>query len=141
MRLHEARTLRKQMETTFEKAAPAMTADEVIANRVMCKAWTAGKHTVGEVYMVDGQPWQCYQDYDNAVYPDIVPGSTAWPTFNKPYHGTTPETALPFVAPTHAEDRYKDGEYMIWTDGTLQLCVRDTAYGPDNDPNAWEVQA
>lgn len=141
MRLHEARNLRKQMEATFEKAAPVMTADEVIQNKVMCKAWEKGKHTVGEVYMVDGQPWQCYQDYDNAVYPDIVPGSTAWPTFNKPYHGTTPETALPFVEPTHAEDRYRSGEYMIWADGTLQLCVRDTAYGPDNDPNAWEVAA
>lgn len=131
--------LRGQMETVYQLATPSMTADEVIANRVMCKAWTAGKHTVGEVYRVDGQPWQCYQDYDNLTHPDIVPGSTAWPTFNKPYHGTTPETARPFVAPTHSQDIYKAGEYMIWTDGTLQLCVRDTAYGPDNDPNAWEV--
>ena len=138
----ETSRVRMQMEQTFEKAAPIMTADEVIQNRIMCKVWQPGAHEVGEVYTTpDGQPWYCYADYDNAVYPDIVPGSTAWPTFNKPYHGTTPETALPFVAPTHAEDRYKAGEYMIWTDGTVQLCVRDTTYGLDYDPNAWEGQA
>ena len=140
MTVREATELRSQMETVFEKAAPAMTADEVITNRVMCKVWKTGKHTAGEVYTTpDGQPWNCYQDYDNAVYPDIVPGSAAWPTFNKPYHGTTPETALPFVAPTHSQDIYKAGEYMIWTDGTVQRCVRDTSYSPEHDPNAWEA--
>ena len=139
MTMKEAKAMRASMEQTFAKAAPSMTADEVIQNRVLCKAWTAGKHSVGEVYMVVDQPWSCYQDYDNAVHPDIVPGSTAWTTFNKPYHGTTPETALPFVQPTHSQDIYKSGEYMIWTDGTLRLCVRDTSYSPEHDPNAWEA--
>ena len=138
MTVRGAMELRYQIETVFEKAAHIMTADEVIQNRNMCKAWENGKHTVGEVYMVDGQPWNCYQAYDNDVYPDIVPGSAAWHTFNKPYHGTTPETALPFVAPTHAEDIYKAGEYMIWTDGVMKKCVLNTSYGPDNDQNAWE---
>ena len=134
----ETNRVRAQMEQTFEKAAMSMTADEVIQNRTMCKEWKAGKHTAGEVYVVDGQPWNCYQAYDNAVYPDIVPGSTAWPTFNKPYHGTTPETALPFVAPTQSQDIYKAGEYMIWTDGVMKKCIRNTSFGPDNDPGAWE---
>ena len=140
MKRKEAYAMRAQIEGLFEKAAPTMTADEVIQNRVLCKAWAKGKHSVGEVYTTpDGQPWSCYQAYDNAVYPDIFPGSTAWPTFNKPYHGTTPETALPFVQPTHSQDIYKSGEYMIWTDGTLRLCVRDTSYSPEHDPNAWEA--
>ena len=140
MTVREMAELRGQMETVFEKAAPVMTADEVITNRVMCKAWAEGKHTAGEVYEADGQIWQCIQDYDNAVYPDIIPGGAAWGTFHKPYHGTTTETAMPWVAPTGAHDIYKDGEYMIWTDGTVQRCVRDTAYGPDSDFDAWEVQ-
>ena len=140
MTVREMAELRGQMETVFEKAAPVMTADEVIANRVMCKAWAEGKHTAGEVYEADGQIWQCIQDYDNAVYPDIIPGGAAWGTFHKPYHGTTTETAMPWVAPTGAHDIYKDGEYMIWADGTVQRCVRDTAYGPDSDFDAWEVQ-
>lgn len=141
MKRSEAYALRAQMESTFEKATLNMTADEVIQNRVLCKPWKPGKHSVGEVYTVNGQPWSCYQAYDNAVYPDIVPGSAAWPTFNKPYHGTTPETALPFVQPSHSQDIYKSGEYMIWTDGTVKKCVRDTAYSPEHDPNAWEGQA
>ena len=140
MRLQEAKALRKQMEATFEKAAPVMTADEVIENRVLCKAWAAGVHTVGEVYTVGNQPWECYQPYDNAVYPDIVPGNAAWFTFNRPYHGTTPETALPWIAPTHSGDIYRAGEYMIWVDGLVKRCVRDTSFGPDYDPNAWEAQ-
>lgn len=138
MKRSEAYALRAQMEKTFALATVNMNADEVIENRALCKAWRAGSHTMGEVYMAAGQPWQCYQAYDNAVYPDIVPGSTAWPTFNKPYHGTTAETALPWVAPTHSGDIYKTGEYMIWTDGAVKKCIRDTSFGPDYDPDAWE---
>lgn len=138
MKLSEARALRAQMETTFAKAAPAMTADEIISNRTLCKPWTPGVHTVGEVYTANGQPWECYQAYDNAVYPDITPDNAAWATFNKPYHGTTAETALPWVAPTHSGDIYKTGECMVWTDGLVKRCVRDTSFGPDYDPDAWE---
>lgn len=140
MRVTEAAALRTQMEAVYQLATPSMTPDEVIQNRVMCKVWQPGYHVIGEVYSVDGQPWYCYADYDNDIYPDVVPGSTAWPTFNKPYHGTTPETALPFVQPTHSQDIYKSGEYMIWTDGTLKKCIRNTSFGPDDDPNAWEAQ-
>ena len=139
MTVREMAELRGQMETVFEKAAPVMTADEVIANRVMCKAWAAGKHTAGEVYEADGQIWQCIQDYDNAVYPDIIPGGAAWGTFHKPYHGTTKETAMPWVAPTGAHDMYLAGEYMIWIDGTVQKCLSDTPYSPVDYAAAWEV--
>ena len=139
MRLQEARTLRKQMETTFEKAAPVMTNDEVITNRVLCKVWEAGKHTVGEVYSTGEQLWQCIQDYDNAVYPDIMPLNPAWNTFHKPYHGTTKETAMPWVAPTGAHDMYLTGEFMIWIDGTVQKCLSDTPYSPVDYAAAWEV--
>lgn len=139
MTIREAEELRVQMETTFEKAAPVMTNDEVITNRVMCKAWAEGKHTAGEVYEADGQIWQCIQDYDNAVYPDIIPGGAAWNTFHKPYHGTTKETAMPWVAPTGAHDMYLAGEYMIWIDGTVQKCLSDTPYSPVDYAAAWGV--
>jgi len=139
MKLKEAYAMRASMEQTFAKAAPSMTADEVIQNRVLCKAWTAGKNSAGEVYMVDGQPWKCIQDYDNAVYPDIAPGKAAWGTFHTPYHGTTKETALPWVAPTGAHDMYLSGEYMVWTDGLVYRCIADTSYGPADYAPAWEV--
>lgn len=139
MKRSEAYALRAQMETTFEKATPNMTGDEVIQSRVLCKPWKPGKHSPGEVYTAEGQPWSCYQAYDNTVYPGIVPGSAAWPTFNKPYHGTTPETALPFVQPTHSQDIYKAGEYMVYTNGFTYKAVLDTAFSPEENPSAWEV--
>ena len=100
--------------------------------------WAAGRHSPGDIYAADGQVWACYAAYDNAVYPDIRPGTAAWYTFNRPLHGRTPQTARPFVAPTHAEDIYRAGEYMT-LDGELYACVRDTSFGPAEDPDAWEA--
>lgn len=134
----EAKALRGKMEAVYEKAAPAMTADEAIWFMELCKAWETGKHTTGEVYRANGQLWQCIQDYDNAVYPDIVPGGSAWGTFHKPYHGTSAETALNWVAPTGAHDMYLAGEYMIWTDGAVYKCLSGTAYSPEEYAGAWE---
>lgn len=100
--------------------------------------WAAGRHEVGAIYNAGGQTWECYAAYDNAVYPDIIPGSTAWPTFNRPLHGKTPETARPFVSPTHSMDIYRADEYMT-LDGVTYRCKRDTAYSHAQDPDAWEV--
>lgn len=103
--------------------------------------WTAGAHTVGQIYNADGQTWECYQAYDNAVYPDIAPGNSAWFTFNRPLHGKTPETARPWVAPTHSMDIYQNGEHMIWTDGTVRRCIaaNGTNFSPDEYPAGWET--
>lgn len=139
MTVSEAVILRTQMEAVYQLATPSMTPDEAIQNRVMCKPWEKGKHAVGEVYEAIGQVWQCIQNYDNETYPDIVPGNAAWGTFHKPYHGTTKETAMPWVAPTGAHDMYLTGEYMIWTDGTIQKCLSSTAYSPEEYGGAWEV--
>ena len=139
MTVTEAAALRIQMETVYQLATPSMTPDEIIQNRVMCKPWEKGSHTVGEVYEAIGQVWQCIQSYDNEVYPDIDPGNAAWGTFHKPYHGTTKETALPWVAPTGAHDMYLTGEYMVWTDGLIYKCLSSTAYSPEDYAGAWEV--
>ena len=141
MKRSEAYALRAQMEATFAKAAPSMTADEAITNRALCKPWVAGSHTAGEIYTAGGQIWSCIQAYDNAVYPDIVPGQAAWGTFHKPYHGTTKETAMPWVAPTGAHDMYLSGEYMVWTDGVTYLCKQNTNFSPAEYADAWEVAA
>jgi len=103
--------------------------------------WTAGAHTVGQIYNAEGQTWECYQAYDNATYPDIEPGNAAWFTFNRPLHGKTPETARPWVAPTHSKDIYQYGEYMIWTDGTIRRCIAEngTDFSPDDYPAGWET--
>lgn len=103
--------------------------------------WAPGNHTVGQIYNAEGQTWECYQAYDNAVYPDVKPGNAAWFTFSRPLHGKTPETARPWVQPTHSQDIYKPGECMIWTDGTVQRCVASngTDYSPAVYPSFWET--
>lgn len=103
--------------------------------------WVAGNHVAGEIYNAEGQTWECYQDYDNGTHPDITPGSAAWPTFNRPLHGKSRETARPWVQPTHAGDIYKQGEWMIWADGSYCRCIAPdgTSYSPDDYPAAWEV--
>lgn len=135
----EAIQMRKQMENIFDIAAASMTNDQAIENRVLCKAWALGVHAVGTVRSVDGYPYKCIQSHDTAEHPDIVPGSTAWPTFWIPLHGTTPETALPWLKPTCAEDMYKPGESMIYTDGLLYLNKQATDHSPTDYAAAWEV--
>lgn len=114
------------------------TADERIQCAALYPEWTAGAHTQGEIYTTQDQVWECYQPYDNAVHPDITPDSAAWYTFNRPLHGTSPETARYYVAPTGAHDMYHAGEYMIYTDGKLYVCKQDTAYSPSDYAAAWE---
>lgn len=57
--------------------------------------WTPGNHKTAEVYNTHTggdlekeweQTWECTQDYDSGVYPDIRPGSSAWHTFHRPLH-------------------------------------------------------
>lgn len=114
------------------------TADERILCAALYPVWAAGVHAQGDIYTVDGDPWECIQNYDNGVYPDISPGNAAWHTFNRPYHGTTLETARNFVQPTGAHDMYKAGEWMIYG-GKAYKCLSDTAYGPGDYYAAWEA--
>ena len=111
-----------------------------LAASALYPKWEEGQHAAGEVYTARGQVWECIQAYDNAVYPDIVPGNAAWGTFHRPLHATSPDTARPWVQPTGAHDIYKAGEYMM-LDGTLYKCLQDTAYSPAEYAAAWEAAA
>lgn len=137
MSVGDAESVRGDIEAVF--AAAELTDDEKIASSYLCKDWVSGNHTVGETYNAIGQTWECYQAYDNDVYPDITPGNPAWYTFNRPLHGTSPETARPFVPVQGAHDMYHEGEYAIWTDGKIYRCKTDTAYSPADQPDAWEI--
>ena len=115
------------------------TADEIIMCSALYDEWMPGKHVAGDIFSVDGDVWECYQNYDNAVYPDIVPGGSAWFTFNRPYHGTSRETARNFVHPTGAHDLYKAGEWAV-QDGKFTKANQDTAYSLAEYPQAWDVE-
>lgn len=120
----------------FRQAAPTMTTDEVIQCRALAAEWAPGAYQVGDVRCVDGTPFRCVQAHDSSANPDWNPeqARALW----APYHGTEPETALPWTAPTGAHDIYKTGECMIWTDGRTLRAKRDTSFGPDENSAAWE---
>lgn len=112
-----------------------------IAVSALYEDWSPGAaYKVGDVRNAGGQTWECFQEHDSAVYPDISPEGTAWRTFWRPLHGNTPETARPFVEVQGAHDTYKAGEFMVWTDGTVRECIRETSFGPDEDPTAWSAR-
>lgn len=102
-------------------------------------SWTPGKYEVGDIRNSGDQTWECYQAHDDAKNPGIKPGTPAWFTFWRPLHGKSPQTARPFVPVQGAHDMYRAGEYMIWTDGTIQKCKQDTNFSPADYPQAWEV--
>ena len=109
---------------------------EINDNPAAIRLWHEGAHAVGDVRMYEGNPYKCVQAHDST-------GNPAWnPTVASlwmQYHGTTQETARPWIAPAGAHDMYLKGEYMIWTDGTVYRCVSDTAYSPEEFPQAWEA--
>lgn len=115
------------------------TADEIIMCSALWDEWEPGKHTVDEIFTVGGDPWKVYQSYDNAVYPDIAPGETAWATFNIPYHGTTRQTARAWVKPNNATDIYKVGEWCVFG-GKYYVSKRGTDFSPTEYPADWEEQ-
>lgn len=118
-----------------------MTADDTITVAALYDDWTEGAYQVGDIrlawYGGAHQPWKCRQEHDTATYPDITPDGTAWRTFWIPFHGTTPETAQDWIAPTMAEDIYKAGEYMVYQDKTYK-CLTDTNFSPEEQADAWE---
>lgn len=115
------------------------TADEIIMCSALYDEWNPGKHVTGDIFSVGGDIWECFQNYDNAVYPDIVPGNAAWFTFNRPYHGTSRETARNFVHPTGAHDIYKKGEWAV-QGGKFTECLSDTSYSLEEYSAAWGVR-
>lgn len=111
--------------------------DERIQVSGLYDTWKPGKYEVGDIRNHGGQTWECFQEHDNAVYPDIRPGNSAWFTFWRPLHGKSPETARPFAAVQGAHDMYKAGEYAVYG-GALYHCISDTAYSPEEYAAAWE---
>lgn len=104
---------------------------------VMARPWTPGSYVVGDVRVYDGIPYRCVQAHDSSANPAWTPDAT--PALWMQYHGTTPETARPWVAPAGAHDVYRAGEYMIWTDGQMYKCLQNTNFSPVEYARAWEV--
>ena len=112
--------------------------DEHIRASGLYDAWTAGKYEVGNIRNANGQTWECFQAHDNEEHPDVTPENSAWYTFWRPLHGKTPETARPWLKPQHGTtDIYHIGECMIYTDGKVYQCQRDTDFSPEEYAADW----
>ncbi len=121
----------------------SMTADDTISVASLYNEWTEGSYKVGDIrlawYGGTHQPWKCRQEHDTTTYPDITPDGSAWRTFWIPFHGTTPETAQNWIAPSGAHDQYEAGEYMVRTNGNTYLCKQATVYTPEEYAQAWKL--
>ena len=96
------------------------------------------QHDSGEVatHPETGYPYECMTAYDGTVQQDwTIDNRTLW----KPWHSRKKEYALLWEQPTGAHDMYKEGEYMIWTDGAVYKCTQDTNFSPTEYAQAWEV--
>ena len=110
---------------------------EVNEYQAAVREWQPGAFAVGDVRQRLGAPYKCVQAHDSTANPGWTPEAT--PALWMQYHGTTPESARPWIAPTGAHDMYKAGEYMIWTDGKTYKAKMDTAYSPADYPQAWDA--
>lgn len=110
---------------------------EVNEYQAAVREWKMGAYAIGDVRAYLGAPYKCVQAHDSTGNPTWTPDAT--PALWMQYHGTTEESARPWIAPTGAHDMYKAGEYMIYTDGKLYKCLSDTAYSPTDYAQAWQA--
>lgn len=127
--------MRRAMDALVGKIAE--NTEEVNAYTAAVREWKPGAFAVGDVRQRLGAPYKCVQAHDSTANPTWTPEAT--PALWMQYHGTTPESARPWIAPTGAHDMYKAGEYMIWTDGKTYKAKMDTAYSPADYAQAWEA--
>ena len=111
--------------------------EEVNQYTAAIRKWKPGPFAAGDVRQHMDIPYKCVQAHDSTANTRWTPDAT--PALWMQYHGTTPESARPWIAPTGAHDMYKAGEYMIWTDNKTYKAKMDTVYSPADYPQAWEV--
>ena len=131
----ELLSMRKALDGLVGKIVE--TPAEVNEYQAAVREWQPGVFVMGDVRQRLGAPYKCVQAHDSTANPGWTPEAT--PALWMQYHGTTPESARPWIAPTGAHDMYKAGEYMIWTDGRIKKPKMDTAYSPADYAQAWEV--
>ena len=127
----------KKIRTALDKHVININSDtkEINEYAEILRKWTPGNYVVGDVRVYDDIPYKCIQAHDSTGNETWNPSvASLWIQ----YHGTSIETARPWVAPTGAHDIYLAGEYMIWTDGSTYKCLSNTNFSPADYASAWE---
>ena len=127
--------IREQMDARIEDIKDDV--KKINESNLLIRNWTFGSHEVGEVRSYKDIPYRCVQAHTCTAEQNWAPPNV--PALWMQYHGTSPESARPWIQPLGAHDMYKNGEYMIWTDGKIYQCVLDTIYSPNDYIQAWNV--
>lgn len=127
----------KKIRAALDKHVINISSDtkEINEYAELLRKWIPGNYVVGDVRVYDGIPYKCIQAHDSTGNETWNPSvASLW----MQYHGTSIESARPWVAPTGAHDMYLAGEYMIWTDGLTYRCLSNTNFSPADYAAAWE---
>lgn len=114
-----------------------LTHTQVISCGELVDPWCEGSYQTGDVRRYEGVIYECAQGHDSTGNPSWNPKEAVSLWFA--WHSDRKEFALPWVQPTGAHDQYREGEYMVWTDGQVYYCKQDTVYDPETYAQAWEV--
>ena len=124
--------IRRSLDGLVVKIADS--ASEINGNISAIRKWMPGVYSIGDVRVYEGVPYKCVQAHDSSANADWTPPSV--PALWMQYHGTSKDTARPWVQPQGAHDQYLVGEWMIYH-GAYYECVQNTVYTPDQYANAW----
>ena len=122
--------------TPLEQAQSERDAALINAALPLIAPWQPGRYAADDVREYQGAPYRCVQAHDSGASPDWTPAAA--PALWAQYHGTGPDSARPYVAPSGAQDMYRAGEWALW-EGAAYRCTADTAYSPGEYPAAWEA--
>lgn len=125
--------IRKALDNFVSKISDVPS--EINENSAAIRLWKPGIYSIGDVRLYKEIPYKCIQAHDSSLNEEWAPKEI--PSLWMQYHGTSVETARPWITPTMAEDIYKIGEYMVWTDNNIYECILDTNFSPDDFPQAW----
>lgn len=135
----EQRARAEKLRAAMDKALSTIVSDAAHINDCfsMIRPWKPGVYETNDVREYNGTPYKCVQGHDSTANPGWTPDVV--PALWMQYHGTTKDSARPWVQPTGAHDMYLRGEYMIWTDGKTYRCKTDTNFSPSEYAQAWEA--
>lgn len=132
----------QEIQTQAVLAEIAESEDKTLGIQCMLlfPVWERGNYVVGDVRTDPdtGYPYECIVAHDS-----ITNTGDDWTIKNRAlwsaWHSRKKEYALPWEKPeTGTSGIYHVGEYMIWTDGTVKKCLRDTNFSPEEYPADWE---
>ena len=132
----------QEIQTQAVLAQIAESEDKTLGIQCMSlfPVWERGNYVVGDVRADPdtGYPYECIVEHDSITNTEddwTIKNRALWSA----WHSRKKEYALPWEKPgTGTSGIYHVGEYMIWTDGTVKKCLRDTNFSPEEYPADWE---